>query len=1124
MLFTATGKLKRHALRLPFKPLLVMKLIILLTFVATFNASAGVVGQNITLSKKDATLESIFKEIKKQSGYDFVYNSDWLIHAGRISIDVTNAPIRAVLDMCFKGQPFSYEINDRLIVVKKVSEVNIIKGGNAVPPSVVSGIITGENGEPLAGATVMIKSLGKSGQTNEKGEFILKNIPNGVYKVEVSFVGYERSVTEVVVVNNTGKLSLFLKKSLNSLDATVIKGYYNSTQRLNTGDVTTVKGEDIQMQPVTDPLLALEGRVPGLYIQQTSGVPGAYSTILLRGQNFIHNINNPVYSDNDPLYIIDGVPFNSTPLTSGAIGGGVVGSPGNGVGQGMSPFNSLNPLDIESIEVLKDADATAIYGSRGANGVILITTKKGNAGNTKFDANVYTGTGKVTRTLNMLNTQQYLQMRNESFINDAQTPNPTYDYDLTFWDTTRFTNWQRVLLDNRSPFTNAQVNLSGGNVNTQFLIGGGFSKQGTVFPGNYSDQKGSMHINLTHASLDQRFHVLFTASYLDDNSTLPQADFTGSITLPPNAPAIYDANGNLNWQPNNGTATWTNPLASTVLHANAVTDNLISNLAFNFQLLPGLQVKSSFGFNHTQMNQSIITPATIAAPPYNNDPDVRSNDFATTDLKTWIIEPQINYLMRIGKGKLDALAGATFQQNIQNSLSQGASGFASDALISDPLAATTNYLFAKTYSLYRYTAVFSRINYNWQEKYLINITGRRDGSSRFGPGRQFGNFGAVGTGWIFSKEKFMEYSPSFVNFGKLRASYGITGSDQIANYQYLSTYTPYSPTYQGNTGLTPTGLSNPYYSWEGVKKLEAALELGFLESRILLTFSYYRNRTNNQLVGYPLPALTGFTTVQANLPAIVQNTGKELSINTINIKVKDFTWTSALNLTIPESKLIAYPNIGNSSYSGIYAVGQSIFAKQLYNYTGVNPQTGLYTFSTKNINAIPSYPQDLELSKPITQKFYGGIQNSFTYKGLHLDIFIQFVKQLGYNYLPYFNMPGIAFQNLPTVVMSRWQKVGNNTNIEKFSQTVGTPFTAYQNLIASNAVISDASFIRLKNLSISYQLPTVWRKKALIQNARVYVQCQNLFTISKYLGLDPETGGLNLPPLRMITAGIQITL
>ncbi len=261
----------------------------------------------------------------------------------------------------------------------------------------------------------------------------------------------------------------------------------------------------------------MEGRVPGLNIQQTSGVPGAYSTIHVRGINSIQN-------GNQPFYIVDGVPFTSSSLSAVQLGMTAVGAPYTGAQYGISPFNALNPADIESIEVLKDADATAIYGSRGANGVILITTKKGKAGKTLVDVNLSQGFGQITRTIKMLNTPQYLTMRREALANDGLAADPNYDYDLTLWDTTRYTDWQKLLIGNTSALTNAQVSISGGTPNTQFVLGGGYTRQTTVFPGDYADKKASLHFNLTHSSNDQKFHLVFTASYVNDNSNLPGQD------------------------------------------------------------------------------------------------------------------------------------------------------------------------------------------------------------------------------------------------------------------------------------------------------------------------------------------------------------------------------------------------------------------------------------------------------------------------------------------------------------------------------------------------------------------------------------------------------------------------
>jgi TonB-dependent starch-binding outer membrane protein SusC len=1105
------------------KTLRIMKLMAFILLAGFLQVSAHGYSQTVTLNEKNAPLQKIFKEINRQTGYQFFYKDEVLDQAGKINIRVSNMPLEDALAICFKNLPFTFSIVEKTIVVKKKEEF-------APPPIDVHGRVTDSLGNPIQGASVTVKGTHKGIQTDANGNFTLKGIaPNST--IIVSIVGYEE---QQVKLDERNDIIVVMKQGVTSMhDVVISKGYYNTTDQLNTGDVTTVSGAVINQQPVSDPILALEGRVPGLYIQQTSGMPGAYSQIQIRGQNSIAN-------GNDPLYIVDGVPFSSTSLTSPYIGGGAVGYTGgvnyngggynnNAVGNGLSPFNALNPADIESIVVLKDADATAIYGSRGANGVILITTKRGKAGATRFDLNVYTGGGEVARMMPMLNTTQYLAMRRQSYQNDG-LPIPSIltnpsdnNFDINgVWDTTRYTNWQKVLIGNVANFTNAQGSISGGSANTQFLVGGGYSKQGTVFIGNSSDQKASAHINLTHTSTDQKFHLQLNVNYVYDNNNLPSSDFTPiSITLAPDAPALY-TNGSLNWQMYNGGSTFYNPAASTLNQAHSTTNNLVSNLNLSYDILPGLKLSSSFGYNHNEMHQLVLYPASANPPPYNTVASNRVADFSTSTFETWIIEPQLNYKRNLGAGRIEVLLGSTFQQNVSNSVGQYALGFASDALLADPQAASDYILAGANNTLYHYNAVYGRIGYSYDDKYLINITARRDGSSRFGPGKQFGNFGSAGIGWIFSKERLIQDNLPFLSFGKLKASYGITGNDQIADYQYLSTYSPLSPTYQGITGLLPTSLTNPYFAWELVRKMEGGIELGFIKDRILVSASYFRNRTGNQLVGEPLPAITGFTTVQANLPAIVQNTGLEMTLTSVIIKQKNFTWTIRGNLTLPSNKLVSFPNLSSTSYADRYVVGKSLFIQELYHYTGVNPQTGLYSFQTKGPNR-PEYPQDLILTKPVTQKYYGGFNNEFLYKGFSLDIFVQFVDQLGYSYNRNLGMPGITNQNIPVAGLNAWQTIGEQTNIQRFgtgsTYTTVFPFDYFQR---SDGIITNASFIRLKNLAIGYQLPVNLKTQMHLQSIRVYVQCQNLLTITKYQGMDPETGGFNLPPLRMITAGLQV--
>ncbi|PSL48213.1 TonB-linked SusC/RagA family outer membrane protein [Chitinophaga niastensis] len=1069
--------------------------------------------QKITVFANNTPLRSVLKNIEKQTDMRFNYIDNELNVNEKVTVRYENLPLNSVMSALLHPKGLAWKYIDKNIYLRKNNDAEKkenapVGSKDTIRSSAISGKIVDEEGAPLPGATVLVKGTPLGTSADAEGRFFLSNVPDNA-NLRISYTSYEPQELHVKVKQN---FKVILKKIIGNLDEMVVIAYGATTKRFNTGSVSTVKAEDIEKQPVTDPIMALQGRVSGLYITQSSGIPGAGLTVRLRGQNSIAN-------GNDPLYIVDGIPYTSTTLTSPDFGGGAVGGPPD-QGGGLSPFNSLNPADIERIDVLKDADATAIYGSRGANGVILITTKKGKAGKTKFDLNISTGNGQVPHMMKLLNTQQYLEMRHEAFKNDGVIPGSS-DYDINgAWDTTHYTNWQKVLIGGTAKFTNIQTSLSGGNQHTQFIIGGGYSKQTTVYPGDYYNQKASLHINLTHSSINEKFRLNFSGSYVNDDSNLPSTDFTGNISLAPDAPVLHDAAGNLNWQNN----TFINPLGATLIHAQAVTDNLISNLGLNYELLPGLVIRSSLGFTHIQMNQTIQTPLSAYPPSYGNITFLRSNSFGTNDLKNWIIEPQINYVKSIGKNKLEILIGSTFQQNLQNSIGHYASDFSSDALIQNVSAATTTRIAGNNYTKYRYNAIFGRINYNWKEKYLIDLTARRDGSSRFGPGRQFGNFGAVGAAWIFSQEDWIKNSLPFLSFGKIRASYGTTGNDQTPDYQYLSTYQPNYNLYQGLAGLYPTRIPNPDFGWELVRKMELGLETGFMNDRIFFNASYYRNRTGNQLVGYALPNIAGFSSVQYNLPATVQNSGFEFELNTNNIKLKNFTWKTLINLSIPRNKLISYTNFEGSPYNRIYTIGQSLFSRKYYQYTGVDPEIGLYTVRDVNKDGSITY-DDRIIAKELTQKFFGGMQNSFSYKGFQLDIFLQFVKQTGNDFLGFFpSVAGFVNQNVPIDNLKRWQTKGDITNIQQFSTGTGPADPARVWYTNSDANIVDASFIRLKNLSVSYALPTNWLQRVHLQNIRIYLQGQNLFTITGYKGLDPETQRLGLPPLRMMTAGIQVSL
>ena len=1079
-----------------------MKLTVVLLTVALLQVSARSSSQTVSYSGKAVSLPVIFSVVEKQTGFIFFYDAAILRESKPVTISARDLPFEDFIRLALRDQPLKYLIENKAVIISRKNltspEADQPPGADVAgdaPTMDVHGHVTDSAGNPLVGVTILVKGKRIVTVTDENGNFSLAGLSQNATLI-VSSVGYE---TQERRLNGNPSPSFQLKISIISMqDAVINKGYYSVKQKYNTGDVTTVKGEELTRQPVTDPILALSGKVPGLAISQLSGVPGSSLQVQLRGQNSIAN-------SNDPLYIVDGVPFNSSTLTSLSFGFPAT----------LSPFSYINSNDIESIDVLKDADATAIYGSRGSNGVILITTKKGRQGKAKADLSFYQGEGAVTRMLPLLDAQQYLALRKEAFANDGVSPGPgAYDLNGT-WDQSRSTDWQKLLIGGTSHITDAQASLSGGNEYTQFILGAGYHRETAVFPGSTKFSKASAHINLNHLSVDRRFHANFSATYFAGNSDMPMADFTNFITLAPDAPPIYNADGSLNW----ANSTWSNPLAETRRRATDVTGDLISGLNLSYRLLPGLTLSSNFAYSTLQNDQNQVAPQSYYDPAYSAY-NLRHNAFANASIKSWSIEPQLNYERKFGAGNLNILIGSTFQQTSQAGTTILGFGFPSDALLYNVTAASSTYL-TQTASLFRYNAFYGRANYILSDKYILNLTARRDGSSRFGPGNQFGNFGAIGAGWIFTQEKFIQNSLPFLSFGKLRTSYGTTGNGNIGDYQYLSTYSSQPYTYLGATVLVPNNIGNPDYHWEVIKKFEVALELGLCKDRINLTVSYYRNRTGNQLVGYGLPTITGFSSVQANLPAIIQNTGAEFQVNIINIRNTSFKWTSSFNLSIPRNKLIAYPNIAGSSYANLYTIGKSLSTYKRYHYTGVNPQTGVYSFQDINHDGQITYPDDLVGEKQVARDYYGALQNSITYKGFQLDLQINFIRQTGSKYVGF-----LAFnQNTSRDALQRWQRPGDQTNTEILTQDYSSPAVLAYDMAANNSdiYISDVSFIRLSNLTLSYQIPLKWQQQLHLHGARIYAQCQNLLTITHYDGLDPETQGRALPPIRMITAGIQLT-
>lgn len=986
------------------------------------------------------------------------------------------------------------------LLAKSASAATLITNHRKAPQQQITGTVNGVDNLPLPGVTVSIKGQTRGAITDFEGNY---SITASIGDVLVfSFLGYKK---QEIPVDDRIEIDIQLKEDINSLEAVEINaGYYNTTRRESTGNISRITAKTIEQQPVLNPLAAMQGRMPGVQITQTTGVPGSGFDIKIRGTNSLRAEGNA------PLYIIDGVPYSSSRLTDTNLTGQIT-------RQGESPIDLINPNDIQSIEVLKDADATSIYGSRGANGVVLITTKKGKPGKIKVNVNASTGIAQTANRIDLLNTQQYLEARREAYANDGISEYPSYAYDINgTWDQDRYTDWQKDLIGGTAETYNIRANVSGGTELTNFLISGGYLKQTTVFPGDYHYGKGSVHFNFGNRSENDKFMVNLSGTYSTDKNNQPAVDFTReALMLAPNAPAVYNEDGSLNW----ANSTWNNPFRNLESIYDSSSEGFVSNMVLDYELLEGLHIKSSFGYTRLDYDELSTTPSTTYDPAYGL---TSASSYAFSNKAgnhSWIIEPQLTYDLIFNNQEFKFLGGATFQEDSSEKFVQIGYGFPSNDLITNIAAASDFSIINNDKSKYRYQAFFGRLNYTYDNRYIINLTGRRDGSSRFGPGKRFSDFGAIGLAWLFGNEKFLK--DSFISFGKLRGSYGITGNDKIGDYQYLDSYTISSNTYNGISGLFPSRLYNPDFSWESNRKLELGMELAILKNRISVTSSFYRNRSSNQLVGIPLASTTGFSSIQANLDATVENRGWEFEFYSQNFQSKEFSWNTSFNISIPENKLLKFPGLEGSTYASQYIVGEPLDIRKAYQYEGIDSQSGVYTFTDFNGDGVISATDDRQSIIRFNTKYFGGITNHFDYNSFSLDFLFQFSKQKGNNAIYSMGYP-IAISNQPVEILDRWQQPGNMASFQKYTSGGNAEAVAsFSRFKRSNAASTDASYIRLKNISLSYGLKAKWLGGL---TGSIFLQGQNLWTITKYFGLDPETQSLSgLPPLKIISGGIDVS-
>jgi TonB-linked SusC/RagA family outer membrane protein len=1097
------------------KIFLVMRLTIFLLIAGCLAANAKGHTQNITLAENNATLEAVFKKIKQQTPYTFVYRDEWMRNSKRVSISIKNATLQQVLNICFQEQPFTYSLVGNTVVLKQKEKEDEIKNFEAVtsiPAIDVSGIVTDETGTPLSGASVKVKGTSQGATADRNGHFLIKQVDENAVLL-ITYVGYE---PQEVAVNNGRSIAIKLKQSAGVLNETVVIGYGTTTRRKSTGSISSITAEVIEKQPVANPLASLPGRLPGVLVAQNNGLPGSAVQIQIRGQNSLSQ-------GAIPLYVIDGVPYTNfnggSPANDNLNAFGISGANG-----GVSPFGLINPTDIERIDVLKDADATSIYGSRAANGVILITTKKGKAGKTKLDVNVYTGSTSVSHFIPVLNLQEYLQLRREAFANDNVAPTTATAPDLLVWDTTKSTNFQDIFMGGTGHVTDAQATLSGGTETTRFLFNSGYRRETTIFPTEDAARRISARLNVDHTSPDRKFNASFNMNYSSDKTNLNSSDLASVYNLPPNLPLTDPATGKLFFATG-----FTNPLTTLLKKYYGTTSNFIGNTTLRYTIITGLNLKMNLGYTASDLSNRTTNPASSNNPANN---PVSSASFSYNKASNYIIEPTAEYSFKLGDGRMTALAGGSWQHNTSNSKLFNGTNYSNEALLGSLTAAGTVTVSYDNIVEYKYAAAFGRLSYDWKGKYILNANFRRDGSSRFGPNNRFGNFGSVGASWIFTEEGFIKNTLPFLSFGKLRGSYGTTGNDQISNYTYLPLYNS-TTAYLGSAAIVPAQLANPGIQWETTKKMEFAIELGLFKDRVYLTTNYYRNRSSNQLTFLSYPYQSGYNSLQDNLPALIQNSGVEVELSSTNIRNKDFKWTTAFNITLPKNELVDFPGLANTFSATSYIIGMPLNFTRLYHYTGVEASTGKATYEDIDKNGSIT-TNDRYIGK-IGTPYYGGLSNTLSYKGLQLDLFFQFNHRFGTNNIVS-TRPG-AFINQNTSVLDRWQP-GHTSGVffPGASATAGSPIAnSYTQFSQSDALYGDASYIKFRSANLAYSLPAAWISRMKMSNCRLFVEGQNLIVWAKNKnifdtetqvqggppGLGTGTIGQLTPPLRTVVFGIN---
>ena len=1056
--------LTRHFPKELSKTLLIMKLTVLLILCGVLQANADVKAQsNISLNVTNTQIESIIQKIEKQGEYRFLYNDDLKEMKEKVNINIKGYSISQTMDLLLKNTALNYKLlPDNLVVIRSVQLLN-------QQDITVTGIVSGANGIPLSGATIHLKSSQFAVASNEKGAYSI-TVPDDATLV-VSYVGYQ---TMEVSINKRTLINIALQPEETSLTDIVVVGYGTQKKADLTGAVSVISSKDIANRPIVDVGEALQGKAAGVQVTSNSGKPGAGLSIRIRGASSIS-------AGNDPLYIVDGIP--------------------------TTDISEYNPNDIESISILKDAASASIYGTRAANGVVVITTKKGVAGQSRISAGAYYGTTSPTRMIPVLNDKQY-----QDYANELRGPNTITDSLLK----ANNINWPKEVI-NRGNQQNYQLSFSGGSEKTTHYISLNYLDQkGMIKPAKFDRFTG--RVNLTTKvnnwlSLSTSTLVSHSVTNgLDDNLSVARGGVVlSALETPPTVPK-FNTDGTIGFNPfgNN----WENPYGAILGRYNKTySDHLLSNIGADVKLVKGLVFSSHFGLDYLNQKYNFFLDPFLTS--YGRQSKGQNNQTRTNNL-TWLSEQLLNYKLNAGKNHFTALAGYTAQKS-RTDLTYLSGSFLQPQyrLLSwDATYLRDSIKQPGTTSIdeWALTSYLGRITYDFDGKYLFQANIRSDHSSKFAAGNRDATFPSFSAGWRISNENFMQ-NVRAVSDLKLRLGWGKNGNQEgIGSYDYLSK----SDVNPIDGGISIANIAPRTLTWETTTQTNIGIDAGFLNNRITFTGDFYVKKTNSILVNYPV-ASQPVNSVPVN-GASMQNIGEEFLISTKNISNKDFKWSTDFNISFNQNKVL---NIGMGipampSFGSIYERGNAINLiagyglGEFYGYvaTGVDPATGLELYkSTTGKPTSSPVPSDRVLLGSALPKFVYGMTNNLSYKNFDLTFFIQ-----GSQGNKIFNAGRLELEAMRTAInqsadiVNRWRKPGDITSIPGISINQST-----DNSLISTRFLENGSYLRFKTITLSYNINPKYLSAIGLSSANVYISGNNLITITKYKGFDPEVNSYGSP-------------